>query len=404
MNSFKSALLKEQKQVDLIIKELPESLILKMCRDASSLKEWESINDSEYQSMIESLLSELHTDVSVLCNFEEIKKWEYSWYPTKYAILFGLWRIEKPKMIVVWDTFQVEYQSRDGYNYSYLEVDNQRFRECRYPTKEKIAQYYDTIYSDESLVNFRMFLQENQWSKVVVFGDIQSKNLIPTDCENIISVWGFIDISVSSFHHWISFPDLEYIQDDFYYIETSGGEKQSPQLKRILPHISQEYKENHCIPMNIIESEFYKEAELINVSSQILIDANGTPQSLKLFFPLFDGIRKDILWFQDLLQWLKKISPQYSVTPDFRNTPNSPVAIWLRQTMVKQNRVEVVIKVPKGAFKSNDNENYIFINNPQAQWGVPKNILFMDLTKNFPKDMKKVLEVIDTFLKWKLMV
>jgi hypothetical protein len=42
------------------------------------------------------------------------------------------------------------------------------------------------------------------------------------------------------------------------------------------------------------------------------------------------------------------------------------------------------------------------LTNLRQIWWVPKDILFMDLTKNFPKDMKKVLSVIDSFLNDKL--
>jgi hypothetical protein len=43
-------------------------------------------------------------------------------------------------------------------------------------------------------------------------------------------------------------------------------------IKRILPKISDEYIEDKCMELNIIEGDFYNDAEIMNSSLAIKVD------------------------------------------------------------------------------------------------------------------------------------
>lgn len=389
------------KPIEKIERKIPDDLLYKIWQDNNK---WESVIQ---ETTLDSFLQKIkRSGVSGNCldNFEKIKWKNFIWSPCLESRGMRLVPDQKPILSVQGSVSKLEYNSLDGNTYSYTLEDGEEPKWCRYPWKKKIAEYYENVNSDKELFQFRSFLQENPDSGIICFWNISNSEIIPSDIRNLVSVWWHINISGNKFESSLIFPELEYIQDNFYYTDISGGEGSIQSVKKILPKFSNEYIEEKCMELNIIEFDFYDEAEVMNDAIAVKVDNHWNPETLQLFFPLFEGIRPDILWFQDLVQWVKKISPSYLVMLDKRNIPNDGLYIEHRKHLVYLNKVEAVIKIPKWAIKSNNNENYIIITKPQAIWWVPKDILFMDLTKNFPKDMKKVLSIIDTFLNGKLHV
>ncbi len=229
--------------------------------------------------------------------------------------------------------------------------------------------------------------------------NIDISNITPKDISNIFSVWWYINISGSQFEDKLVFDSLEHIWWYFYYTEKTNWEDTNEYLSKKLPKLSQKDITEKCIPLNLIESKFYKDVELLNKSTYVTIDGWGEPNVLKLYSPITEGIRKNILWFQDLVQWIQNISDEYLVFLESQeNIANNPEYIEYRKHMLYLNRIEGVIKIPVWAIKSNDNENYIFITKPSSKWWMMKNILFVDLTKKFPSNMWKLLEIIQSFL------
>jgi hypothetical protein len=393
------------KTIERIEKKIPDELLFKMWQDRNK---WDtniqSIDIGTFLENIKWFVHENGLPNNCFDSFEKVKWKEYVWSPSVAARAAKLVPHEKPILSINGSISKLDYKSTDWYIYSYTLEDGEEPKWCRYPWKKKLAEYYGSISSDRELFQFRSFLQENPDSGIICFWNITHPSIIPSDIRNLVSVWWHINISGNRFEAALSFPELEYVQECFYYTDISGGENPIQSIKRILPKISSEYIEDKCMELNVIENDFYTDAEIMNDTLAVKMDNHWNPEAFQLFYPLFEGIRPDILWFQDLVQWVKKISSSYLVMLDKRNIPNDGLYIEHRKHLVYLNKVEAVIKIPKWAIKSNNNENYIIITKPQAIWWVPKDILFMDLTRNFPKDMKKVLSIIDNFLNGKLHV
>lgn len=305
----------------------------------------------------------------------------YTWEETKYVIEY-LW----PDNFI--NTYQMKWKSLIWIN--------------RYHSTDKKALFIDHVKNERFLFKTRKIIKENPDRLFACTWDIDFNEIVPSDISNIISVGWYINISGSKFEKSLRFNSLEFIWEYFYYTDTSGWEWNMKELDIILPRVSKEEKEEKCIPINNIEYKFYEGVELMNDSLAVRVNNKWIPEALELFAPIFtNGLRKEMLWMQDLVQEVKKISPLYMVFPDKNNIPNNPKYIEERKHMVYMNKIEVVIKIPAWVLTSNKNENYILITKPQSKWGTAKDILFMDLTKKFP-DAKKVSSVINTFLKGQL--
>ena len=388
-----------------IERKIPDELLFKMWQDHNR---WDdSVQFSTIDSFMDYInlcIKEKNYPSNCFDSFEKLKWKQYGWSPCVVARAVKIVPDEKPILSTNGSISKLEYKSTDWYIYSYTIEDGEEPKLCRFPWKKILAEYYGNVNSDQELFQFRSFLQENPDSGIICFWNISHPCIIPSDIKSLASVWWHINISGNKFESSLSFPELEHIQEYFYYTDKMGGENTMAYIKRMLPKMSDEYIEDKCMELNIIESDFYNDAEIMNNSLAVKVDHHWSPEALQLFFPLFEGIRPDILWFQDLVQWIKKISPSYLVMLDKNNIPNNSLYIEHRKHMVYLNKIEAVIKIPKWAIKWNNNENYILINKPQANGWVPKDILFMDLTRNFPKDMKKVLATIWDFLAGKLHV
>lgn len=387
------------KPVERIERKIPDKLLFQMWQDKNK---WNAkIQEVTLDTFLEDMkwfIEQNNLPSNCFDSFEKLNWKQYVWSPCVAARAVKIVPDEKPILSIHGSISKLDYKSTDWYIYSYTLEDGEEPKLCRFPWKKILAEYYGNVSSDQELFQFRSFLQENPDSGVICFWNISHPCIIPSDIKNLVSVWWHINISGNKFESSLSFPELEHIQECFYYTDISGGENPIQSIKRILPKISNEYIEDKCMELNVIENDFYNEAEIMNDTFAVKVDNHWNPEAFNLFFPLFDGIRPDILWFQDLVQWVKKISPSYLVMLDKRNIPNDGLYIEHRKHLVYLNKIEAVIKIPKWAIKGNNNENYIIITKPQAIWGVPKDILFMDLTKNFPKDMKKILSIIESFL------
>lgn len=385
--------------------KIPDDLLFQMWKDKNK---WEEIikdkTEDDFMKEVKWFLKENNLTDNCFNTFEKVKWNKYIWIPNVAAKVIKIAPSEKPIVSIFGSLSKMEYESIDGSIYSYTMEEWQEPRRCIYPSKKRIAEYNKSTHSDADLFHLRSFLQENPDTPVICYWNISNQSIISSDIKNIISVWGYINISWNKFESSLSFPELVDIQDYFYFTDRSGGEGTIETIRNILPKVSDEYIEDKCMELNIIENQFYREVEVMNDSLEVMIDNHWNPEAFHLFSPLFNGIRPDILWFQELVQWVKNISPSYLVMLDKRNIPNDWLFIEHRKHLVYLNKIEAVIKIPKWAIKGNDNENYILINKPQAEGWIPKNILFMDLTKKFPKDMKKVLSVIDSFLNDRLFV
>ena len=385
---------------------LPELLIKKIWQEGTYKKDgskWES-DWREYLSALKS--NGINSNDFFQKSFKEIETGTFIFKPDTSIpkTLLGIDKDAQYPIIYTWeeDRYVIEYEGVDGFINTYQMKWKKLIWINRYHSKDKKALFIDHVETEKFLFEVRKITKENPDRLFAYAWNIDTDELIPSDISNLISVGWYINISWSKFEKSLRFNSLEFIWEHFYYTDTSGWEWNMKELDIILPRVSKEDKKGKCIPMNNIEYSFYEGAELMNDSLAVRVNNKWEPEALSLFAPLFtNGLRKEMLWIQDLIQEVKKISPLYMVFPDKNNIPNNPKYIEERKHMVYMNRIEVVIKIPAWILTGNKNENYILITKPQSKWGTAKDILFMDLTKKFP-DAKQVSSVINTFLKGQL--
>lgn len=381
---------------------LPEILIKKIWQDHNKERNWEK----EWEKYL-SFLNKEYDGISTFWNetFTEVEFGKYVFSPNSLGRkLLSLEEQKQHPVIYTWvgGKYVIEYLWPDNSIHTYQMKWKNVIWLNKYHSEDKEGLLIDHIRNEEFLFKARKIVQDNPDRLFACVWDMDFDGLIPSDISNLISVGWYINISWSKFEKSLRFNSLEFIWEYFYYTDTSGWEWNMKELDIILPRVSKEDKKEKCVPMNNIEYSFYEEVELMNDSLAVRVNNKWEPEALSLFTPLFtNGLRKEMLWMQDLVQEVKKISPLYMVFPDKNNIPNNPKYIEERKHMVYMNRIEVVIKIPAWVLTGNKNENYILITKPQSKWGTAKDILFMDLTKKFP-DAKKVSSVINAFLKGQL--
>jgi hypothetical protein len=385
---------------------LPELLIKKIWQEGTYNKDgskWES-DWKEYLSNLKN--NGINSNDFFKKSFKEIETGTFIFKPDTSIPRTLLWIDKNAQYPIIYtgeeDKYVIEYEGVDGFTNTYQMKWKKLIWINRYHSQDKKALFIDHVETENFLFEARKITKENSDRLYAYTWNIDTDELIPSDISNLISVGWYINISWSKFEKSLRFNSLEFIWEYFYYTDISGWEWNMKELDIILPRVSKEDKKEKCVPMNNIEYSFYEGAELMNDSLAVRVNNKWEPEVLWLFAPLFtNGLRKEMLWMQDLIQEVKKISPLYMVFPDKNNIPNNPKYIQERKHMVYMNRIEVVIKIPAWVLTGNKNENYILITKPQSKWGTAKDILFMDLTKKF-QDAKKVSSVINTFLKGQL--